>query len=137
MRAGVALLAGAAVAYLGAVVLGEYAMTLGTGVAAGVVVPLLVDEVVATAGRARGRAWPHLAAGVLGGAGVAVGVWFTTGRGLEPWPAAGTVAVAVAVAWPCCRAAVAARAGGARAQALSQGTDAGRGGADGRGGAAS
>jgi hypothetical protein len=99
------MLAGALVAFVGAVVLGEYVVTVGTGLVAGVIVPLAVAEAVGLVAGQRGRPWPHLAAAGLGGGGVALGVWFGTGRGLQPWPLAGTVAVIVAAAWPLARAA--------------------------------
>jgi hypothetical protein len=36
----------------------------------------------------------------LGAAGVALGVWFSIGRGLDPWPAAGTLSAGGAALWP-------------------------------------
>jgi drug/metabolite transporter (DMT)-like permease len=104
VRTALALLAGALIAYLAAAVLGEYVVTLGTGLVAAVIVPLAVDETLTLVTRRRDRARQHLAAAVLGAAGIALGVWFSDGRGLQPWPGTGTVAVVAAALWPLARA---------------------------------
>ncbi|MCU4187136.1 hypothetical protein K6U06_22430 [Acidiferrimicrobium sp. IK] len=99
MRVALAIVAAAAVAFVAAVILGEYAFVGVTPWAAGLVVPLAVAETCAlAAGRRPAWLWPFAA--VTGSGGVAWGVWLSMGRGLDPWPSGGSIAVALALVWP-------------------------------------
>jgi hypothetical protein len=84
VRAVAAVLAATAVAFGSAVVLGEYSFTGPTPWVAALVVPALIVATGTGLDRSRpARWWP--AGGALGAAGVALGVWFSIGRGLDPW----------------------------------------------------
>jgi hypothetical protein len=99
MRPTLALVAGITIAFASAAALGEYPFTGLVPYAAGVVVPALILAATTSIDRPRPTVW-WPAAAVLGAGGVALGVWFSGGRGLDPWPAGGTVAVVLAAGWP-------------------------------------
>ena len=95
MRRTLALLAAAAVAALTAVILGEYVLTAGTAVAAGLVVGFLLAEVVLGIARWRGLA-PALTVALLGGGSLAWAGWIEAGRGVAPIRATVWLGVAIA-----------------------------------------
>ena len=97
MRRPLSLLAGASVAALGALILGEYEFVGWFPWVAGVLFGLVVAEVVVTIGAWRGTV-PALASAVLGAGGLAWAAWITTGEGIEPWPATAWLAMALAAA---------------------------------------
>ncbi len=92
------LLTGAAVAALGALILGEYEFAGTLPFLAGPLFGLVIGEVVVGVGRARGVV-PGCAAAVLSFGGIAWAGWIDSTQGLEPvkglvWVAAGLAAVA-------------------------------------------
>src|SRR3954469_14590563 len=96
MRQLVAVVAGAGVAALGGLIVGEYPFTGFTPYLAGVLFGLVVAEVmVAVAGRR--STVLGVAAALLAGAGVAYGAWDDSGYGLRPIPAAAWVGVGLAM----------------------------------------
>ena len=94
MRRPVSLLAGAAVAGLGALILGEYEFTGWLPFVAGILFGLVVAETVVSVGRWRGRV-PGVASAVLSAGGLAWAAWIDSGSGLEPWPELAWVAMAL------------------------------------------
>ncbi|CAN5647860.1 hypothetical protein BH20ACT1_BH20ACT1_04300 [soil metagenome] len=79
------VVAGAAVAGFGALIVGEYEFQGLLPVLAGLVLGLLVSEAVALGGQWRG--WvPAGMAAVLAAAGIVWGGWIDSGQGLEPYP---------------------------------------------------
>ena len=99
MRQVLGVVTGAVVALVAAVILGEYNFVGLTPWVAGIVVPLAVAEGCALVGGRRPR-WLWAYAAVIGAAGLAWGVWLSTGRGLDPWPTGGWEAVGLGAAWP-------------------------------------
>ena len=101
MRQLVAVVVGATVAALGALVAGEYELRGVVALAAGAAIGLAVAEaVVLVGGAGGGLAAPSAAA--LGAAGTVWAGWIDSGRGLEPYPAwawAGAAAAAAVAAW--------------------------------------
>ena len=97
MRRPLSLVAGAAVAALGALILGEYEFVGWFPWVAGVLFGLVVAEAVVTTGDWRGPV-PGGASAVLAAAGLAGAAWITSGEGLEPWPATAWLAMALAAA---------------------------------------
>lgn len=89
------VLAGAAIAGFGALIVGEYEFQGVVPVLAGLVLGLLVSEAVALGGQWRGRV-PATVAGVLAGAGILWGGWIDSGHGLEPYPALAWLGAAAA-----------------------------------------
>lgn len=80
------MVAGAAVAAFGALIVGEYEFDGALPVLAGLVLGLLVSEAVALGGQWRG--WvPALISAVLAAAGILWGGWIDSGQGLETYPA--------------------------------------------------
>ena len=78
-----ALVVTALVAAFGALVLGEYQLTLLTAVAAGVGMGVLLGELMLAVGRRRG--WlPAIAAAVVAGAAILWAAWIDSGEGLDP-----------------------------------------------------
>lgn len=104
------MIVAAAVAAVAAVILGEYTFTGLLPWLAGLIVPAAVGESAALVAGHQ-RPWLWLLTAVAAGTGVAWGVWLSTGRGLDPWPAGGWVAVALAAVAPLVVAAVAVRRG--------------------------
>jgi hypothetical protein len=94
LRLALALLAGAAVASLGAVILGEYPFTGVAPLAAGVLLGVLVGEVLVALRRARGALVGAVAAVYTGAAMVWAG-WISTGHDLGRMASVGWVAVAL------------------------------------------
>ncbi len=89
------VLAGAAVAALGALIVGEYELEGVIPVLAGLVLGVLVSEAVALGGQWRG--WvPAGVAGALAAAGMLWGGWIDSGEGLEPFPALAWLGASVA-----------------------------------------
>jgi hypothetical protein len=101
VRRTLAVVAVVAAASLTALILGEYQLTLWTGMAAGVIVGVLLGEIVL--GIARWRGWlPALGNGLLAAGALVWAGWIESGQGVAPmrstvWLAAG-VAAAVGVA---------------------------------------
>ena len=100
-RALFALVLGAAVAALGALILGEYEFTGTLPWIAGLLFGLVVGEVVVSVGRSRHVVVAAIAAALSFG-GVAWAGWIDSTEGLEPvkgvvWVAAGLAAVAAYV----------------------------------------
>jgi hypothetical protein len=87
------ILAGAAVAALGAVVLGEYPFSGWLIRASGVLLGLFVAEAVVAVGGEHGRA--PLPAAVLAGAGLTWAAWISEGHEISRLGATGWVAIAV------------------------------------------
>jgi hypothetical protein len=92
-----AVLAAAAVAALGGVILGEYPFTGVMPYVSGVLFALVVSEVTVGIGQRRG-ALLALAAAVCSGVGLAWAVWISSGRGVEPIPVGGWLAIMIGVA---------------------------------------
>lgn len=91
------VLAGAAVAAFGALIVGEYELEGILPVLAGLVLGLLVSEAVALGGQWRG--WvPAGVAGVLAAAGILWGGWIDSNQGIEAYPALAWLGAAVAAA---------------------------------------
>jgi hypothetical protein len=91
------LVAGALVAALAALIVGEYPFVGLMAVGAGVVMGLVVAEVMAAVGRRR-----HLGVAVPGALFAAGSVlwaaWIASGQGLEPYPVEAWVAAGLALA---------------------------------------
>ena len=89
------VLAGAAVAAFGALIVGEYEFKGIVPILAGLVLGLLVSEAVALGGQWRG--WvPSGVAGALAAGGIVWGGWIDSGQGLEPYPLLAWLGAAVA-----------------------------------------
>ncbi|MGH9120828.1 MAG: hypothetical protein ACRDYC_02615 [Acidimicrobiales bacterium] len=99
MRSLLALLAGVAVTFGSAVILGEYTFNGPTPYAAAAGVPIVVVSAMIAIDAVRRLTWWRVA-GPLGAVGLALGVWFSTGRAAEPVPVAAYVAVALGLVWP-------------------------------------
>ena len=97
MRRPVSLLAGAAVAALGAKILGEYEFTGWFPFVAGVLFGLVIGEVVVSVGRWRGPV-PAAAGALLAAGGLAWAGWIDSSEGLEPFPTLAWVAMALGAA---------------------------------------
>ena len=98
MRFPFAVLAGAAVAALGAIILGEYEFVGFMPFVAGPLFGLAVAEALTWAGGERGVA-PAVTAAALAAAGLLWAGWIDSGEGIDPmpalaWPAAGLGALA-------------------------------------------
>ena len=97
MRRILPVLAGAAVAAFGALIVGEYEFQGLLPLLAGLVLGLLVTEAVVLGGQWRG--WvPAGAAAALGAAGMLWGGWIDSGQGLEAYPPLAWLGAAVAAA---------------------------------------
>jgi hypothetical protein len=108
VRAGLAVLVGIGLAAVLALILGEYPFTGLTPYLVAVAVPAIIG--FATGGIVRGHAAARWAAtGVLSAAGIAWALWISTGRGVDPVPAGGWAAIALALVWPVALAVVVAR----------------------------
>jgi hypothetical protein len=95
MRRAVALLAGAAVAVIGALILGEYQFTFGMSVVTGVLFGLFEAEAVV--GIARERSAVVAAAGALfSAAGLAWAAWISVRHSGRGFPAMAWLAMALA-----------------------------------------
>lgn len=94
MRLPLAVVTGAAVAALGALILGEYEFKGTTPYVAGVLFGLVVAEAVLAVAR---RGGPALAAvvGALAGGGLVWAAWISSGRDWDYVPAAAWVAVSL------------------------------------------
>ena len=91
------VLAGAAVAALGALIAGEYEFTGVVPFVVGILLGLLVSEAVALGGQWRG--WvPAVLAAVLAAVAVVWGGWIDSGQGLEPYPVSAWAGAALAAA---------------------------------------
>lgn len=89
------VLAGAAVAALGALIAGEYEFGGAVPFVAGALLGLVVSEAVALGGQWRG--WvPAVLAAVLAAAAVVWGGWIDSAQGVEPYPVLAWVGAAVA-----------------------------------------
>jgi hypothetical protein len=97
LRLVLAVLAAAAVAALGGVLLGEYPFTGVMPYVSGVLFALVVSEVALGIGQRRGP-FVALVAALCSGGGLAWAVWISSGRGVEPIPVGGWLAVALGVA---------------------------------------
>ncbi|MDQ2727373.1 MAG: hypothetical protein M3Y91_05830 [Actinomycetota bacterium] len=108
MRSLLALLFGVVMAVVLALIVGEYPFAGLTPYLVAVVVPAIIATVVVATGRRHSdRLWA--ASGLLGGASIGWALWISTGRGLDPVPTSGWIAIALAGAWPLAWAAVLAR----------------------------
>jgi hypothetical protein len=108
MRSILALVLGAVVAATLALIVGEYAFAGLTPYLVALAVPAIIATVVVGTGRQHpDRLWA--ASGVLAGASIGWAVWISTGRGLDPVPTSGWVAIAAGVAWPLVRGVILAR----------------------------
>ncbi len=97
MRLTLSLVVGAAVAALGALILGEYEFDwLLTGLG-GPLVGVVIAEVVTAVGGRRGWVPAVAAAGFAAGA-LAWAAWITSGQGLEPYPPLAWLAMGLAAA---------------------------------------
>ena len=96
MRRALAVLVGAAVAALGAVILGEYPLQGGVALIAGLVFGMLVGQSVVSTARDRGGVLTTAAA-LFAGAGLVWAGWISTGHELSLLAAEGWGAVAVGV----------------------------------------
>lgn len=95
MKRTLPVLAGAAVAAFGALIVGEYEFRGIIPILAGLVLGLLVSEAVALGGQWRG--WvPAGLAGLLAAGGIVWGGWIDSGQGLEPYPLLAWLGAAVA-----------------------------------------
>lgn len=92
MRLPLAVVAGAAVAALGALILGEYEFKGTTPYVAGVLFGLVVAEVVVTVGR-RGGAALAATVGALAAGGLVWAAWISSGRDWHYVPNAAWIAV--------------------------------------------
>ncbi len=89
------MLAGAAIAGFGALIVGEYEFQGVVPVLAGLILGLLVSEAVALGGQWRG--WtPAVIASVLAAGAILWGGWIDSGEGLEPYPSLAWLGAAVA-----------------------------------------
>ena len=105
MRLLLAALLGAATAVLGAVVLGDYPLTGSVPWLAAILIPFLIGAImVIVADGYETSLW--IVTGPLGATSVAWGVRIATGWGLDPVPSSAWMAVAAALVWPPCWAAV-------------------------------
>jgi hypothetical protein len=95
VRRTLALLAAAVVAVLTALLLGEYVLTAGTAVAAGLVVGFLLAETVLGIARWRGVV-PATVGAVLAGGSLAWAGWIEAGRGVAPIRSTVWLGVAIA-----------------------------------------
>lgn len=100
-RAALAVVAGLAVAGLGAVILGEYPFSGLTVLGAGVLFGFVVAEAVVAVGRARGRG-PAVSSAAIASAGLVWAAWIAEnhdlgGVDLEGWVAVGLGAAAAAL----------------------------------------
>lgn len=97
MRAVLAVIAAAAVAAVGALLLGEYNFS-GWPIFAGcVLLGLFVSETVVSAGGRRGPQAGAVSA-LLAGAGLTWGAWISSGRELSQLPSEGWIAVGLGAA---------------------------------------
>lgn len=96
MRLALAVLAGAAVAALGALILGEYEFTGTTPYVAGVLFGLVVAEAMVTVARRGGRGLA-VAAAALAGGGLLWAAWISSGRDWDYVFGPAYVAVALGV----------------------------------------
>ena len=96
MRLLLAVLAGAAVAALGGVILGEYPFTGLMPYASGVLFAVVVAEVVIAIARRR-RPLTGAAAAVCTAGGLGWALWISSGRGVAPVPLGGWMALAIGV----------------------------------------
>jgi hypothetical protein len=90
----VGVVLGAALAALGALLLGEYPFTGVMPYVSGVLFALVVAEVIVSVSRRSGRA-TAVAAAMCTAGGLAWGVWISVGEGKAPIPIGGWVAVVV------------------------------------------
>ena len=97
VRSGLAVVTGAAVAVLGALILGEYPFDGPIVVAGAAVFGLLLSEAFLAVGRRPGP-WSALACALLTGAGLTWAAWISTGHDLGLLEPAGWVAVGVGAA---------------------------------------
>jgi ABC-type Mn2+/Zn2+ transport system permease subunit len=93
----VSFVLGAALAALGALLLGEYPFTGIMPYISGVLFALVVSEVILSVSRRSGRA-TAVAAAVCTAGGLAWGVWISVGEGKAPIPIGGWVAVVIGAA---------------------------------------
>ncbi|MDQ2754733.1 MAG: hypothetical protein M3R71_04200 [Actinomycetota bacterium] len=99
MRFAFSLAVGATVAAASGLILGEYPFTGFTPYLAALLVPLvLLGSMILVAGESGPRIW--LLVALLSAAGLAWAVWISTGRGLDPAPLGGWIAVLLALVWP-------------------------------------
>ncbi|MGI8662193.1 MAG: hypothetical protein ACR2LQ_03160 [Acidimicrobiales bacterium] len=91
-----ALILGALASVLGGLMLGEYQFSGLLPYGAGLLFGLVIGELVAELGRQ--RSWPvALLAAPLVAGGLGLAVRISTGEGLEPFPIAGWIAIALGV----------------------------------------
>ena len=96
MRQLLAVIAGAAVAAFGGLILGEYPFTGLTPYAAGLLFALVVAEVVISVGGQTG-VLPALAAAICTAGGLGWAIWISSGEGLAPIPGGAWVALVIGV----------------------------------------
>lgn len=91
--------AGAGLAVVLALILGEYPFTGVTPYVAALAVPAIIGFVVTWVGRRHpARLWAYT--GIVAAASVGWALYISTGRGVDPVPVGGWVAVALALLWP-------------------------------------
>lgn len=98
VRVVLALFAGAALAVLAAVTVGEYPLSAADIWLAALIVPALVGSIMSAIGRRPRALW--VTAGPLAGASVGWGIGISTSWGIEPVPADAWLALAAAALWP-------------------------------------
>jgi hypothetical protein len=112
LRLIVGIILGAGLALLGGWILGEYPFTGVMPYIAGVLFALVVAETIVSVSR-RTYWVTAVAAAVSTVGGLGLGVWISTGRGIDPVPIGGVVAIVIGAVVALLRGGV--RAGGRRA----------------------
>jgi hypothetical protein len=119
MRKALSVVAGAGVAALGGLILGEYPFTGWTPYIGGVLFALVVTEVMLMVNQQRGVL---LGAGgaAFCAAGLGWAVWISSGRGVAPVPRGGWIAIAIGAAVALIRGFLPSRSEGTRGQSGSE-----------------
>lgn len=94
----VALVAGAAVAVLAAVTVGEYPLSAADIWLAALIVPAIVGAVMSSIGRRSRPLW--IVAGPIAGGSIGWGIGISSSWGIEPVPVDAWLALAAAAVWP-------------------------------------
>lgn len=104
MRTVLAVVVGVVVTMAIALILGEYPFTGLTPYLAAVAAPAVVATATIWTGEGNTARWWALT-GLLSAAGIGWALWISTGRGVDPTPVGGWLAIGIALAWPLARAA--------------------------------
>ena len=94
----VALVAGAAVAVLAAVTVGEYPLSAADIWLAALIVPALLGAIMSSIGRRSRPLW--IATGPIAGGAIGWGIGISSSWGIEPVPVDAWLALAAATVWP-------------------------------------